>query len=415
MNIYIFIIIAILFEYLLSILINILNLKNLSHNLPEEFSDLFDNKKYLKSQRYTKENIKFSLFTSTFSTVLILVIIYFGLFNYIDLSIRNLGYNEITNGLLFIGSLLILNDMLFMPFSLYKNFVIEEKFGFNNMNLSIFFMDKIKGYFLMCVIGAPLIFLILYFFEIFDSNAWLYVWFIICIFSLAIQPVFNIFITPFFNKFTPLEEGSLLSEIKSYLLKVNFPVSKIDVMDGSKRSGHSNAYFSGIGKTKRIALYDTLLQNQSNEEILAVIAHEVGHYKCKHIQKNIIIGVIQSGITLYFMSFFLRNPDLFSVFKMENLSIYGSLIFFGILYAPIDIFTRFLFNYLSRKHEFEADKFSAKTTKKPMHLISSLKKLTLQNLSNLNPHWLNVWLNYTHPPVLQRINLLKTYIPTKDD
>ena len=181
-------------------------------------------------------------------------------------------------------------------------------------------------------------------------------------------------------------------------------------MDGSKRSGHSNAYFSGFGKTKRIALFDTLLEKQKDEEILAVIAHEVGHYKCKHIQKGIILGVIQSGIMFYFMSLFINNQELFAVFKMDNLSIYASLLFFGMLYAPIEMFLGFIFNYLSRKHEFEADEYSAKTTGKPEHLISSLKKLSVENLSNLTPHWLNIALNYSHPSTLDRINALKMYI-----
>ena len=311
MNIYFFIIIfAIIFEYLLSTLVNKLNLNALSPELPEEFSDVYDKDKYAKSQNYTRTNTKFSFITSTFSTILILAIIQFGIFNHVDLFIRNFGYSEIINGLLFFGILTIANDLLTTPFSLYKNFVIEEKFGFNKMTLSTFFMDKIKGYFLMILIGTPIIALILYFFEGLGNLAWLYAWGTISLFSLAMQPIFNLFIAPMFNKFTPLEKVSLLSGIKSYVEKVNFPVAKVDVMDGSKRSGHSNAYFSGIGKTKRIALFDTLLENQNDEEILAVIAHEVGHYKCKHIQKGIVLGVIQSGIMFYLMSLFIKNPDL---------------------------------------------------------------------------------------------------------
>lgn len=410
MNIYFFIIIfAIIFEYLLSTLVNKLNLTALSPELPKEFSDVYDKEKYAKSQNYTRTNTKFSFITSTFSTILILVVIQFGIFNQVDLFVRNFGYGEIINGLLFFGVLTIANDLLTTPFSLYKNFVIEEKFGFNKMTLSTFFMDKIKGYFLMIIIGAPIIALILYLFEGLGNLAWLYVWGTISLFSLAMQPIFNLFIAPMFNKFTTLEEGSLLSGIKSYVEKVNFPVAKVDVMDGSKRSGHSNAYFSGIGKTKRIALFDTLLENQNDEEILAVIAHEVGHYKCKHIQKGIILGIIQSGIMFYLMSLFINNPDLFAVFKMENLSIYASLLFFGMLYAPVEMVLGFFFNYLSRKHEFEADEYSAKTTEKPEHLISSLKKLSAENLSNLTPHWLNVALNYSHPPTLERINALRIH------
>ena len=408
MNIYFVIIIsAIIFEYLLSTLVNKLNLDALNPVFPEEFSDVYDKEKYAKSQKYTRNNTQFSFFTSTFSTILILVVIHFGFFNYVDIFVRNLGYGEIINGLLFFGILTIANDILTTPFSLYKNFVIEEKFGFNKMTISTFIMDKLKGYFLMVLIGSPLIALLLYFFESFGSMAWLYAWLAISIFSLAMQPIFNLFIAPLFNKFKPLEEGNLLSGIKSYVDKVNFPIARVDVMDGSKRSGHSNAYFSGLGKSKRIALFDTLLEKQTDDEILAVIAHEVGHYKCKHIQKGIVLGIIQSGIMFFLMSIFIKNPELFSVFKMQNLSIYASLLFFGMLYAPIEMVLGFFFNYLSRKHEFEADEFSAKTTGKPLDLISSLKKLSVENLSNLTPHWLNVALNYSHPPTLSRINALK--------
>ena len=410
MNIYFIIIIsAIVIEFLLSTIINKLNLDALNSELPQEFSDVYDKDKYTKSQNYTRSNTQFSFITSTFSTGLILIVIFFGFFNNIDNIVRNLGYSEIINGLIFFGILTLANDIITLPFSLYKNFVLEEKFGFNKMTLNTFIMDKIKGYFLMIILGVPLISLLLYFFESFENMAWLYAWVSISIFSLAMQPIFNLFIAPMFNKFTPLEDGNLLNGIKLYVKKVNFPIARVDVMDGSKRSGHSNAYFSGLGKTKRIALFDTLLKNQSDDEILAVIAHEVGHYKCKHIQKNIILGIIQSGIMFYLMSKFINNPGLFSVFKMENLSIYASLLFFGMLYSPIEMILGFIFNYLSRKHEFEADEYSAKTTGTPTDLISSLKKLSAENLSNLTPHWLNVALNYSHPPTLDRINALKTF------
>lgn len=410
MNIYFIIIIsAIVVEFLLSTIINKLNLDALNSELPQEFSDVYDKDKYAKSQNYTRSNTQFSFITSTFSTGLILIVIFFGYFNNIDIFVRNLGYGEIINGLIFFGILTLANDIITLPFSLYKNFVLEEKFGFNKMTLSTFIMDKIKGYFLMIILGVPLISLLLYFFESFEKMAWLYAWVSISIFSLAMQPIFNLFIAPMFNKFTPLKEGNLLNGIKSYVKKVNFPIARVDVMDGSKRSGHSNAYFSGLGKTKRIALFDTLLENQSDDEILAVIAHEVGHYKCKHIQKGIVLGIIQSGIMFYLMSLFIKNPELFSVFKMENLSIYASLLFFGMLYSPIEMILGFIFNYLSRKHEFEADEYSAKTTGNPTDLISSLKKLSAENLSNLTPHWLNVALNYSHPPTLDRINALKVF------
>lgn len=408
MNIYFIIIIsAIIFDYLLSMIINTLNLKALDPILPSEFTDVYDKEKYKKSQDYTRTNTKYSFITSTFSTTITLCVIYYGVFNIIDEFVRNFGYSEIINGLIFFGILTITNDIISTPLSLYKTFIIEEKYGFNKMTIGTFFMDKIKGYFLMIIIGVPLISLLLYFFESFGELAWLYAWLSISLFSLAMQPIYNLFIAPLFNKFTPLEEGSLLDAIKLYVKKVDFPIAKVDVMDGSKRTGHSNAYFSGIGKTKRIALFDTLLENQSDNEILAIIAHEVGHYKRKHIQKGIVLSIIQSGIMFYLLSIFIKNPLLFEVFNMQELSVYASLLFFGMLYSPVEMVLGFIFNYLSRKHEFEADEFSAKTTGEPLELISSLKKLSAENLGNLTPHWLNVMLNYSHPPTLDRINALR--------
>jgi len=221
------------------------------------------------------------------------------------------------------------------------------------------------------------------------------------------QPIFNIFIAPLFNKFTPLEEGDLLTKIKSYLSKVNFPVKKLEVVDGSKRSSHSNAYFSGIGKNKRIALFDTLVDQMDDDEIVSVIAHEVGHYKLKHVYSGILLSSIQSGIMLYLMSLTLENPALFEVFQVEKTSIYASLVFFSMLYAPVSMVVGIFFTYISRRNEFAADKFSVDTANMPESMISSLKKLSKENLSNLTPHWLNVFLNYTHPPVLERIRAIK--------
>ena len=223
------------------------------------------------------------------------------------------------------------------------------------------------------------------------------------------QPIFNLFIAPMFNKFTPLEEGPLLSKIKDYLKEVNFPVKKLEVMDGSKRSSHSNAYFSGMGKNKRIALFDTLVEQMDDDEIVAVIAHEVGHYKLKHVHIGICLSAVQSGVMFFILSLFIMNADLFGVFKMENLSIYAILLFFTILYTPISMIMGFIFSFISRKNEFAADAYSAKTFKMPKKLITSLKKMSKENLSNLTPHWLNVMLNYSHPPVLERIKALKDY------
>tara|TARA_Y100001970_G_scaffold285123_1_gene403996 strand:+ start:3081 stop:4319 length:1239 start_codon:yes stop_codon:yes gene_type:complete len=410
MNIYFIVIISVLiFDYLLSLVVDFLNIKSLDPNLPEEFSDTFDKEKYIKSQEYTKTQTTFSHFSSTFSLVISLSFILGGVYNIIDLYVRSLGYSEIVTGLLFFGLLSVVTDLLSLPFSLYNIFVIEEKYGFNKMTLKTFFSDKVKGYFLMVMIGAPVLYLVLYFFSVFGNYAWIYVWIFMISFSIIMQPIFNTFIAPMFNKFTPLEDGPLLDKIKEYLSKVDFPVKKLEVMDGSKRSSHSNAYFSGIGKNKRIALFDTLVNQMDDDEIVAVIAHEVGHYKLKHIYSGIVLNAIQTGAMLYILSLFLLNPDLFAVFKMDNISIYASLLFFSMLYSPISMIIGIFFSIISRRNEFSADAYSAKTANMPEALISGLKKMSKENLSNLTPHWLNVFLNYSHPPVLDRIKALKGY------
>ena len=404
MSIYFIIIIGmLLFQYILEILVNILNLRALKPSLPNEFKDTFDEDKYIKSQEYTKTNTKFSFITSTFSLIVNLTFIFGGVYNYIDILVRNYGYDANLTGLLFFGFLFIFNDILNIPFSLYKTFIIEEKFGFNKTTITTYLSDKLKGYFLSILIGGPVLYLILYFFSTYSSYGWLYVWMFLVLFSILMQPIFTTFIAPMFNKFTPLEDGPLLSRIKNYLKEVNFPVAKLEVIDGSKRSSHSNAYFSGIGKYKRIALFDTLLEQMNDDEILSIIAHEVGHYKLKHIYTGILLSALQSGIMLYILSIFINNSSLFEVFQMENLSVYASLVFFSMLYSPISMIIGIFFTMVSRRNEFSADAYSIKTAKLPDSLISGLKKLSKENLSNLTPHWLNVFLNYTHPPVLDRI------------
>ena len=411
MNMYLIIIPFILiFEYITSSIVRILNLKSLDPTLPEEFKNIFDSDRYLKSQNYTRVNSNFEYITSTFSLVVSLVFIFSGFYNIIDKFVISLGYNFIVTGILFFILLSIISDVLTIPFSLYRTFIIEEKFGFNKTTLSTFFIDKLKGYVILSFLGIPIFALILYFFNKFPNHAWFYAWLLISLFSIVMQPIFNLFIAPLFNKFTPLPNGPLLNKIESYLEKVNFPVKKLEIMDGSKRTSHSNAYFSGFGQNKRIALFDTLVKQMDEEEIVAIIAHEVGHYKLRHIHFNIILNSFQSIIMFYLLSLFIMNNDLFAVFKMENLSIYASFLFFGILYTPLSMVMNLLFNFISRKNEFAADQYSANTYLMPDKLISGLKKMSKDNLSNLTPHWLNVFVNYTHPPIIQRINALKVYI-----
>jgi STE24 endopeptidase len=293
--------------------------------------------------------------------------------------------------------------MINLPFSLYGTFVIEEKYGFNKTTAKTFMLDKLKGYALTVILGSVVIGPILYFFNTYGENGWWIAWGLITAFMIAVQPLFVHVIAPMFNKFTPLEEGELRTTIESFAEKVNFPIARIDMMDGSRRSAHSNAYFSGFGKWRRIALFDTLLEKHSTEEIVSVVAHEVGHYKKKHIIFGTILGIIETGIMLFIFNLLMNDPALFAVFGVENVSVYGGLIFFGMLYSPVSLVTSIFTTALSRKNEYEADTYSLENTQNKEALVSMLKGLAANNLSHLTPHPLMVFLSYSHPPVMDRI------------
>ena len=408
MNIYLLIILsALIGEFLLRTLVRVLNLKALDPGLPNEFQGYYDEEKYARSQEYTRVNTRFAFFTTSFDLIVILVFILFGGFNFVDQIIRGFGLSTLPSGLAFFGILFFASDLISTPFSLYQNFVIEEDFGFNKMTLKTFILDKLKGYLLTLALGGVFLTAILFFFEKTGEYGWLYAWGIIGLFMILIQPLFTLVIAPMFNKFTPLEKGELRTAIENYAQKVGFPLSRIDVMDGSKRSAKSNAYFSGFGKQKRIALFDTLLEKHSNDEMVAILAHEVGHYKKHHIKVGILISILHTGLLFWLLSIFIDNPGLFEAFQMREISVYGGLTFFMILYSPVELVLSVIMNAVSRRNEFQADAYSARTTEKSEHLISGLKNLSVSNLGNLTPHSLSVLLDHSHPPVLERITALK--------
>ena len=382
-------------------------MKSISAILPEGFEKVYNKNKYAKSQKYLKINSQFSLFSSSFSFFIIMIIIHFGVFGFLDDFVRAKSSNSIYSGLVFFGILFIINDIINLPFSFFKNFVIEEKFGFNKMTISIFIKDKLKSYLLVFFIGGITMFSILSFFYYFEIYGWLMVWIFLTIFSIIIQPIFIHFIAPMFNKFTPLNDGELKSAITKYSKKINFPISRIDVMDGSKRSNHSNAYFTGFGKSKRIALFDTLINNHSTEEIVSVVAHEAGHYKKKHIFFGMILSVIQTGLMLFLFNFIINEVALYKVFGVSEPSIYSGLVFFGLLFTPINMILSLISLSISRKNEFEADQYALDTTNNPQALISMLKGLASDNLSHLTPHPFTVFLQYTHPPIYERVKKIE--------
>ena len=395
-----------MFEYVISSVSSFLDLGNINPDIPDHFKKAYDKKKYAKSQEYLKTKTKFSLVSSTFSIVLIFLVIHLGIFGVLN-EFVNLHTNHfILQGLLFISIIYIFQDIISLPFSLYSTFVIEEKFGFNKTTVGLFISDKIKGYAIFIVMGSIIITPILYLFHEYENFGWLIAWSLLALFMIAVQPLFVHVISPMFNKFTPLEDGELRTAIEKYTTQVDFPLARIDIMDGSKRSAHSNAYFSGFGKSRRIAIFDTLVENHTNDEIVSVVAHEVGHYKLKHIIHGTIIGIIETGIMLFVFNFIMNDYALFRVFGVNDLSVHAGLIFFSMLYAPVTMITSVISNAISRKNEFEADNYSLQTTKNKEALISMLVGLAANNLSHLTPHPFKVFLSYSHPPTIDRIKAL---------
>lgn len=403
----IFILAVILLSYLLEGIVSILNLQSLSPELPAEFSDVFDEKKYAKSQKYTRVTTGFGFLQSSIMTLITIPFILFGGFNWIDIYARSFGLGTIMTGLIFTGILIFLSGIASLPFSIYSTFVIEERFGFNTTSVKTFILDFIKSTFLTILIGGPLLAFVLWFFETGGQHAWLYCWLIVVSFIIILQFLAPVIIMPLFNKFTPLEEGELRQRITDYAREQEFKMKGIYTMDGSKRSTKLNAFFTGFGRFRRIVFFDTLVNKLSVYEIVAVLAHEMGHFKKKHIFKMMAASIAQMGIMFYILSLFLNNEGLFAAFGMKNLSIYASLIFFGFLYSPISMLLGIVFNFFSRRHEYEADAYAVTSTGRPQEFVQGLKELSATNLSNLTPHPLHVFLNYSHPPVLERIQAIQ--------
>ena len=376
--------------------------------MPSEFDNFYSQKKYTSSQKYTKENIKLSLYTSTLNLLILLSIIFLGGFNHLDLFLRKFFVsNDIMLGVLYFVAIIILNTILSLPKSYYSTFYIEEKYGFNKSSKALFVSDTIKQIIISIIIGSIIIFLLLSTYEYVEEYAWIFCWFLLSILIVFVPVIYTNVIAPIFNEFKKLEDGILKEKIENYAKKVKFPVTEIYIVDGSKRSSHSNAYFTGFGSNKRIVLFDTLLKNHSDDEIIAIIAHEVGHFKKKHIVSNTIISIFSIGIMFYLLEFFIKNKFLFDAFQMENISNYAGIIFFSILYSPINMFLSIILNAYSRKNEYDADKYSVETIPNKEMLVLALKNLSVSNLSNLTPHPFYVFLNYSHPPVLKRIEAIQ--------
>ena len=402
------IIIAILVaQFLLETVLNYLNAKHYGDPIPKELKDIFDAEEYQKPQNYQKINYNFGFWSALFSLVLTLVFLIFGGFEWTDQLARRLSNDEIVITLIFFGIITVGSDLLTTPFSYYQTFVIEERFGFNKSTIKLFITDKLKGWAMMAILGGGIITLAMLFYQWVGPQFWLYVWGLINVLIVFMNLFYSKLIVPLFNTQSPLETGSLKSKIETYALDVGFDLKNIFVIDGSKRSTKANAYFSGFGKEKRVTLYDTLIKDLNEEEIVAVLAHEVGHYKRKHIIVNLVASILVLGLTLFILSLFINNLEVSTAIGVSQPSFHAALIGFGILYSPISELTSLIMNLLSRKFEFQADDY-AKKTYAAEPLITSLKKLSKNSLSNLTPHPAYVFMHYSHPPLVQRIKNLMT-------
>ncbi len=399
------IVVIIVLEYLLERFLDYLNTTRWSSILPEVLKGIYDAEKYKKQQEYEKVNHRFSLLTSSFSILLMLLMLFLDGFAFVDNISRNVTDNYILIALLFFGIIVFASDILTTPFSIYGTFVIEEKFGFNKTTVKTFIFDKLKGWVLGAIIGGGLMALLIWFYNVTEEMFWIYAWGAITVFMIFMTMFYSSIIVPLFNKQTPLEDGELRQEIEKFSKKVGFKLDNIFKIDGSKRSTKANAYFSGIGPKKRIVLYDTLINDMEVNEIVAVLAHEIGHYKKKHIFSSMLISIIQTGITLFILSIFIGNPVLSKALGVDQASFHIGLIAFGILYSPISTIIGLGMNILSRKNEYAADKFAGDNYNAE-YLASALKKLSVKNLSNLTPHPLYVFFHYSHPTLLERLNAL---------
>ena len=377
-----------------------------SDKLPEKLKGICDEDEYRKTQRYQKDNNRLSFWSSSFNLGVILIMILAGGFALADNLARILSANSVIISLLFFGIIGFASDIINIPFGYYDTFVIEKKYGFNTMTIRTFITDHVKSWFIALLIGGPVLGLITWFYYKTGKNFWWYAWILITVFSVFINLFYSELIVPLFNKQSPLPAGSLRTMIETFSQRTGFRLRNIYIIDGSKRSTKANAYFSGFGPKKRIVLYDTLEKELSEEEIVAVLAHEIGHYKKKHVLLTLLFSVLTTGIMLFLLSVVVNSPSLSEALGSQNSSFHLGLIVFGILYSPLSLVIGLLTNWISRKNEFAADTF-VKENFKPEILSEALKKLSVKNLSNMLPHPAYVFFHYSHPPLLQRLEKLE--------
>ncbi len=396
-----------LLEYFLELFLGFLNARKRKGELPNEVRDVYDEERYRKYIAYDRINHRFSILTSSFNTLVILAMVLFGGFAIVDHYVAGISSHPIWNALLFFGVLMLASDLINTPFSVYDTFHIEEKFGFNRTTIKTYLLDKLKGWFIAGLLGGLILAFIVWFYLQAPNYFWLYAWILISVFSVFMTAFYTSLILPLFNKLTAMEEGELKEKIMSFGQRAGFSIKNVYIIDGSKRSTKANAFFSGLGKQKKIVLFDTLLEKLSEDEIVAVLAHEIGHYKKKHTLGNVFFSVLQTGLMLYILGLFVSEPAFSKALGADEAKFHLGLLAFSILYSPISLIISLLGNIYSRKNEYQADAYAAGFGL-GNNLINSLKKLSVNNLSNLNPHPLYVFFHYSHPPLLKRIRAINS-------
>jgi STE24 endopeptidase len=399
------ILIIIATDFLLERILDRLNILHSGKELPDLLKGIFDDEKYRQQQAYLKVNYRFGLWTSGFNFLILLLMLFLSGFAFVNNLSASVSTNPIWWALIFFGIIMLVAGVLNLPFSVYDTFIIEQKFGFNKTTPKTFILDLIKSLILGVVIGGGLMALIVWIYGKTGTWFWLLAWAIVTFFSIFMAMFYSNLIVPLFNKQTPLPDGELRTAIHEFAQKVGFKLDNIFIINGSKRSSKGNAYFSGLGPKKRIVLFDTLINELTVDELVAVLAHEIGHYKKKHVLVALIIGVIQTGVLLFLFSIFVKSPSLSNALGVPVPNFHIGMVAFGMLYSPVSLVTGLFVSMMSRKNEFEADQFAFENSD-PEALASALKKLSVQNLSNMTPHPLYVFFHYSHPPLLQRLEKL---------
>lgn len=405
-NVVFFLILAfLLFDFVFQTTLEKLNASWFAKPLPKVLQGIYDENKYATQQRYSYDKYRFGIINSLVSFLALSAFFCLGLFGWLDTALRQFLDSEIPLALVFFGILLLLNEILSLPFEYYATFTIEEKYGFNKSTKGLFFADNIKSLLLTMLIGGALLALVIWLYELAPEWFWLSAWAVVALFSIFLQMFYSQLIVPLFNKQTPLLDGELRSAIEQFAARAGFELKNIYVIDSSKRSTKANAYFSGLGAKKRIVLYDTLIEQLTTDEIVAVLAHEIGHYKKKHTLSHLAVSLASNLLMFFLLGLCLSSQVLSDAMGAGQPSFHIGMLAFVMLYAPVSLLLGLGMNAFSRKHEFEADAY-AKSFGMADSLISGLKKLSASSLSNLQPHPAYVFVHFSHPTLLQRINAL---------